>query len=43
MKTHFPSRQDSSRYTGLKVLALVATAWGLVYPALLWGLGVVVS
>ncbi|WP_259374726.1 hypothetical protein [Roseateles aquatilis] len=26
---------------GLKALAVVAVAWGAVYPALLWGLGAV--
>lgn len=33
------AKRGSPVITGLKALGLVAAAWGVVYPALLWGLG----
>ncbi|WP_423595674.1 hypothetical protein [Roseateles sp. MS654] len=30
-------------FTGMKAVAILALAWGAVFPALLWGLGAVLS
>lgn len=39
MKTQAFAKRGQPLFTGFKALALVATAWGVLYPALLWGLG----
>ena len=31
-------RRGNQVFTGMKAIVLVAAAWGLVYPALLWSL-----
>ncbi|UXH77978.1 hypothetical protein [Roseateles amylovorans] len=41
LKTSFTAKRGHPMITGLKAMALVAVAWGGVYPALLWGLGAV--
>lgn len=39
--TSTSAKRSHPAITGLKAVAVVAMAWGAVYPALLWGLGAV--
>lgn len=44
MKTPLISPRDKNHlFIALKALGLAATAWGLVYPGLLWSLDLLLS